>query len=103
MNADQVKALLTPNVRLNGEGEVEVVDTKGAVRYNDAGNPFQVDDLVREFLDSNPHFVAATPATVHSRSNVSNNMQSEVDPAKLDMRLAEHRQIYKNLRAAKKI
>jgi hypothetical protein len=103
VNADQVKALLMPNVRLNGDGEVEVVDTKGSVRYSDAGTPLAVDDLVREFLDSNPHFVAATPATTHSRSNVSNNMQSEVDVSKLDMRNAEHRKIYKNLRDAKKI
>ena len=103
VNADQVKALLSNNVRLNNDGEVEVTDTKGSVRYNDAGAPLQVEDLVREFLDSNPHFVSATPATTHSRSNVTNNSISEVDVSKLDMRLAEHRQIYANLKKNKKI
>lgn len=103
VNADQVKALLSPNLRLNSDGEVEVVDTKGTVRYNDAGQPLQVDDLVREFLDSNPHFVAATPATTHSKSNVGTSGLEEVDVSKLDMRLAEHRQIYKNLQKNKKI
>jgi len=103
VNADQVKALLSPNLRLNNDGEVEVVDVKGTVRYNDAGQPLQVDDLVREFLDSNPHFVAATPATTHSKSNVGNSSLEEVDVSKLDMRFAEHRQIYKNLQKNKKI
>jgi len=102
VNADQVKALLSNNVRLNNDGEVEVTDTKGSVRYNDAGQPLQVEDLVREFLDSNPHFVSATPATTHSKSNVTNSAANEVDVNKLDMRLAEHRQIYSNLQKQKK-
>ena len=99
VNADQVKALLTPNVRLNGEGEVEVVDTKGAVRYNDAGNPFQVDDLVREFLDSNPHFVQATASTTLTKPNInSGSAGNKVDISKLDMKNPEHRKIYQDYR-----
>ena len=35
VNADQVKALLSTNVRLNEGGDVEVIDSKGTVRYND--------------------------------------------------------------------
>ena len=59
VNADQVKQLLKPSLRLNENGEVEVLDSKGTVRYNDQGQPFGVNDLVKEFLDANPHFVAA--------------------------------------------
>ena len=95
VNAEQVKALLIPNVRLNAEGEVEVVDSKGSVRYNDSGAPLQVDDLVREFLDSNPHFKSAGPATTNTKSNVSNNSVGDIDINKLDMRKAEHRKMYK--------
>jgi len=102
VNADQVRSLLSNDVRLNNDGEVEVIDAKGSVRYKDTGAPLQVEDLVREFLDSNPHFVSATPATTNSRSNVTNNMQSEVDVTKLDMRLKEHRQVYANLQKNKK-
>lgn len=103
VNADQVKALVANNVRLNADGEVEVVDHKGSVRYNDKGESLGVEDLVREFLDSNPHFVSSTPATTHTRSNINNNTQGEVDVSKLDMRLAEHRKIYSNLKSQKKI
>jgi hypothetical protein len=102
VNADQVKALLSQNVRLGNEGEVEVTDHTGKVRYNDRGEPLQVDDLVREFLDSNPHFVSATPATTHSRTNVTNNNSQDIDVSKLDMRLAEHRKIYANMKQQKK-
>jgi hypothetical protein len=93
VNAEQVKALLSQNVRLNQDGDVEVVDERGAVRYNDRGEAVGVDDLVREFLDSNPHFVAATPSTTNTKSSHSGNASS-VDLSKLDMRNPEHRKLY---------
>jgi len=98
VNAEQVKALLSSNVRLNNEGEVEVVDTKGAVRYKDNGTPLAVDDLVREFLDSNPHFVAATPATTNTKSNVADVKSSKIDISKLDFKNPEHRKLYQEYR-----
>jgi hypothetical protein len=94
VNADQVKALVATNVRLNAEGDVEVVDAKGSVRYTDAGTPIGVDDLVREFLDSNPHFRMAAPATTHTKSSVSGNSAQGIDISKLDMKNPEHRKLY---------
>jgi len=98
VNAEQVKALLTPQVRLNPEGEVEVVDAKGSVRYNDGGEPLGVQDLVREFLDSNPHFVSANPATTHTKSSVANSGQGKLDITKLDMKNPAHRDLYRQYR-----
>lgn len=103
VNAEQVKALLSSNVRLNQEGEVEVTDAKGAVRYNDAGEPLGVDDLVREFLDSNPHFVSAAPATTNTRSNIVSGGSGAVDLSSLDLRKAEHRRIYEEARKSGKL
>lgn len=103
VNAEQVKALLAQNVRLNSEGEVEVTDTKGAVRYNDAGEPLGVDDLVREFLDSNPHFVSAAPATTNTKSSVVPGSSGAVDLSSLDLRKAEHRKIYAEARKSGKL
>jgi hypothetical protein len=94
VNAEQVKSLLNMNVRLNADGDVEVVGNDGSVRYSDSGTPLAVDDLVREFLDSNPHFVAATPATTNARSSISTQGQGAVDVSKLDMRNPEHRKVY---------
>lgn len=97
VNAEQVRQLLKPNVRLNGDGEVEIVDREGKVRYNDSGQPFRVDDLVKEFLDQNPHFKAANPTTTGSKSNIGQR-QEKVDISKLDMKNPEHRKIYAEYR-----
>jgi hypothetical protein len=98
VNAEQVKSLLSNNVRLNGEGEVEVVGQDGTVRYSDSGAPLAVEDLVREFLDSNPHFVSAAPSTTNTKSNVSNGSPGKIDITKLDMKNPDHRKIYAEYR-----
>lgn len=98
VNAEQVKALLANQVRLNNDGEVEVVDDKGSVRYNDRGEPIGVDDLVRGFLDLNPHFKLANPSTTNTKSNVSGGSSEKLDISKLDMTNPEHRKIYAQYR-----
>lgn len=98
VNAEQVKALLSNQVRLSPDGEVEVVASDGTVRYKDSGQPLGVEDLVREFLDSNPHFVSAAPATTNARSAISTQAPSKVDITKLDMKNPEHRELYRQYR-----
>ena len=98
VNAEQVKALLSTNVRLNEGGDVEVVDAKGSVRYNDKGEAIGVEDLVREFLDSNPHFKLANPATANTKSNIVNKGSAPLDVSKLDMNNPEHRALYREHR-----
>lgn len=98
VNPDQVRSLLASNLRLNNEGDVEIVDSQGSVRYDDRGAPLAVDDLVREFLDSNPHFVSAAPATTNTQSNVSNRSNRPLDITKLDMKNPEHRKVYAEYR-----
>ena len=99
VNAEQVKALLASNIRMNDSGDVEVVDSKGSVRYSDKGEPIGVDDLVKEFLDTNPHFKLANPATTTTRSNIADKGQGKkMDVTKLDMSNPEHRAAYKEHR-----
>ena len=103
VNAEQVKALLSNQVRLNSEGEVEVVDATGNVRYSDAGEALSVNDLVREFLDSNPHFVQASPSTTMTKSSHTTVLSPGLDISKLDMKNPEHRKLYAEAKAQKKI
>ena len=98
VNAEQVKALLSNQVRLNQDGEVEVIGNDGAVRYQDSGTPLGVEDLVQEFLTQNPHFVSAAPATTNARSSISNQAPSKLDITKLDMKNPEHRELYRQYR-----
>ena len=97
-NAEQVKVLLANNVRLNDNGDVEVVDSKGSVRYNDKGEGLGVEDLVREFIDSNPHFKLANPTTTNSKSNIASKGNAALDVSKLDMNNPEHRALYREHR-----
>jgi len=103
VNAEQVKALLAENVRLNAEGEVEVVARDGTVRYKDNGASMGVEDLVQEFLLSNPHFRTATPSTTNTKSNFSSAGVEKLDLSKLDMRNPEHRKVYAEAKAKRKI
>ena len=103
VNAEQVKSLLASNLRLNDEGEVEVVDSKGSVRYKDSGEAMGVSDLVREFLDSNPHFVQPTPSTTNTKSSHAVTAGNGIDISKLDMKNPEHRKLYAEARKAGKI
>jgi hypothetical protein len=95
---EQVKALLKNNLRLSEDGEVEVLDQSGQVRYTDAGNQMSVDELVIEWLDKNPHFVQATPATTQSRNSIDNSRPGPLDITKLDMKNPEHRAQYAEYR-----
>ena len=97
VNPKQVQALLKPNLRLGENGEVEVLDEKGTVRYSDRGQPFRVEDLVKEFLDQNPHFKTAGPATTQTKSNV-NQQREKIDISKLNMSNAADRKIYAEYR-----
>lgn len=98
VNAEQVRQLLSNNVRLNADGEVEVVDTTGSVRYTDSGKPLGVNDLVREFLEINPHFKTATPATTNTKTNISQTASAKIDISNLDLKNPEHRKQYAQAR-----
>lgn len=97
VNPDQVQKLLRQSVRLNAEGEVEVLDDKGQVRYTDKGTALQVKDLVKEFLTTNPHFVQPTPSTTNSSHSV-NSGNRPLDITKLDMSNPEDRKVYAEYR-----
>ena len=100
VNPEQVKHLLNSQVRLNELGDVEVIGTDGAVRYNDDGAPIGVDNLVKEFLDSNTHFVMPTLGTTNSKSSLGVvNNTGKVEYAKLDMSNPEHRNKFAEAKA----
>lgn len=98
INAQQVSALLRNQVRLGNTGEAEIVDNSGNIRYTDDGTAMTVDQLVDEFLKSNPHFVSAGPSGSGSQSNVSDSGSRKgmgnIDPSQLNMNNPEDRKIY---------
>ena len=81
VSPEQVSALLRSNIRLNDEGNVEVLDKAGAVRYNDKGELFSVNELMTEFLTANPHFVRATPGGAGSGGAAGGSTQKPTSVA----------------------
>lgn len=94
---DQVKSLVRSNVRLNADGDVEVIDGDGRVRYDDSGRPLSVDSFVQEFLQKNPHFIQPTPSTTAARGNIGTR-PDKFDITKLDMKNPQDRAAYKEYR-----
>lgn len=101
---NQVADLLKNRVRLNEQGEAEVVDTNGTPAYLDNGSQMQVKDLVSEFLTTNPHFAAPSQSGTGSTSSVGGTIKTEqLDISQLDMTKASHREQYKKLKEAGKL
>lgn len=100
INADQVVSLLSNQVRLGESGDVEITDSNGQPRYTDSGDPYSVDLLVDEFIQTNPHFKKpTTPGGANVASNLAPNREAKFNLADLDLNKPEHRKIYAEARS----
>ena len=98
INPAQVVQLIKSQVKLNDTGDVEVVDKNGTPRYAESGEILTVDNLVKEFLDTNPHFISAGPSGSGAKSNTQTEGIKPVDISKLDMKDPAQRQVYAEYR-----
>lgn len=103
----QVVNLLKESIRLAEDGQVEVTDSKGVVRYTDEGSLMTADQLVEEFLQTNSHFITGNSAGSGSTSNAKSNgfagAMNFDNIAELDMNNPEHRKIYGKAQRAGKL
>jgi hypothetical protein len=105
VNPQQVVRLLKDQIRLGDHGDVEILDENNGPRYNDSGSLMTVDDLVNEFLTSNPHFVVAGPNGSGSQGGIgkSTGNTGKIDVSKLNMNDPKDRAIYKEYRKAQNL
>jgi hypothetical protein len=105
VNPQHISSLLKEQVRLDGEGNVFVLDGEGTVRYNqETATPMTIDDLVSEFVSSNPYFKSAAPAGTGSVSNTANTKPTTtVGLEDLDLTKAEDRAVYRKMKQEGKI
>lgn len=101
VNPAQVRQLLKDKVRLSQTGDdVEILDDSGNVRYDDSGNLLSVDEFVKTWLNTNPHFKKAGVSTSGSMSNIQGTGKVEAfDISKLDMTNPQDRKQYKDAKA----
>ena len=96
VNPDHVANLLKNSVRLNDQGQVEVLDEKGNQRYNtNTAEPTTVEEAVAEFINANAYLRASQPAGSGSTGNATHTTSRDVKLSDLDMTNPEHRKIYK--------
>ena len=94
INPNQVSDLIRPNLRLDENGRVEVLDENKKTRYNNNGDPLSIDEAVNEFITQNPHFRAATPSGSGSVGNVGKENPKPFKLGDLDMTNPEDRKRY---------
>ena len=98
INAQQVVALLKNEVKYNDDGRIEVVDNNSNVRYNANGELLTIEDRVKEFLDSNPHFRQGSLSGSGSQSAIGGNTVKPFNIQDLDMSKQEDRNKYREYR-----
>ena len=99
INAQQVVALLKNEVKYNDDGRIEIVDNNSNVRYNTKGELFTIEDRVKEFLDSNPHFRQGSLSGSGSQSAIGGKTVKPFNLQDLDLTKPEDRKAYKEYRA----
>lgn len=94
----QVVALLKDEVKYTDDGRIEVVDNNSNVRYNSKGELFTIEDRVKEFLDSNPHFRQGSLSGQGSQSAIGGNTVKPLKIQDLDLSKPEDRKTYAEYR-----
>lgn len=104
VNPDHVAKLLKAQVQLDETGNPVVLNDEGQIRYNtETAEPYTIDDLVNEFLQSNPYFMPAGPAGTGSQSNTKTQSSKSIDLSQLDLTRADHRELYKKMKLEGKV
>ena len=98
INPSQVVALLKDEVKYNDDGRIEVVDNNSNVRYNKSGQPFSLEDRVKEFLDSNPHFRKGSVSGSGSQSAIGGKTVKPFNIQEYDHSNPEDRKAYAEYR-----
>ena len=98
INAQQVVSLLKNEVKYNDDGRIEIVDNNSNVRYNANGELLTIEDRVKEFLDSNPHFRQGSLSGSGSQSAIGGKTVKPFNLQDLDLTKPEDRKAYAEYR-----
>ena len=101
INPEQVVSLLKSEIQLADDGRTEIVDNNGNIRYNSKGQPLTIEERVKEFLDSNPHFRQGSLSGTGSQSAIGGNSQKPRTIGDLDLNNPSDRKVYAEMRKAK--
>ena len=95
---EQIVSLLKSELQLADDGRVEVLDNNRNIRYNEKGQPLTVEDRVKEFLDTNPHFRQGSLSGAGSQSSIGGNSLKPKSIGDLDLNNPADRKVYAEMR-----
>ena len=98
INPSQVVSLLKEEVKYTDDGRIEVVDNHSNVRYNSKGELLTLEDRVKEFLDSNPHFRKGSLSGSGSQNAIGGKTVKPFNLQDLDLSKPEDRKAYAEYR-----
>ena len=98
INPLQVVQLIEKEIKLNDDGRIEVLDNNSNIRYNAKGELLTIEDRVKEFLDTNPHFRNATVQGSGSKASIGGNTVKPLNIQELDLNKPEDRKAYAEYR-----
>ena len=98
INPQQVVQLIEKEIKLNDDGRIEVLDNNSNIRYNAKGELLTIEDRVKEFLDTNPHFRNATVQGSGSKASIGGNTVKPLNIQDLDLNKPEDRKAYSEYR-----
>ena len=98
INPQQVVQLIEKEIKLNDDGRIEVLDNNSNIRYNAKGELLTIEDRVKEFLDTNPHFRNATVQGSGSKASIGGNTVKPLNIQDLDLNKPEDRKAYAEYR-----
>ena len=98
INPLQVVQLIEKEIKLNDDGRIEVLDNNSNIRYNAKGELLTIEDRVKEFLDTNPHFRNATVQGSGSKASIGGNTVKPLNIQDLDLNKPEDRKAYSEYR-----
>ena len=98
VNPQQIVELMKNNIKLSDDNRIEVLDKHNNIRYNDKGELLTIEESVKEFLDTNPHFSKGSLSGSGSQSSVEGKTVKPFNIQDLDMSKAEDRQKYAEYR-----
>ena len=98
INPAQVVSLLKDEIKLNDQNRVEILDKNNNIRYNEKGNLLTIEERVKEFLDTNPHFRQGSLSGTGSQSAIEGKTVKPFNIQDLNMSNADDRKKYAEYR-----
>jgi len=99
INPQQVVDLIKSGIKLSDDNRIEILDNNNNIRYNSKGELLTIDERVKEFLDTNPHFSKGSKSGVGSQSSVEGKTVKPFNLQELDLSKPADREAYKEYRA----